>query len=282
MSCREGDSPNGVVSSFQITEETTTTKRRQLSATSLLLPTLPFDLLIEILSRLPVKLLSQLRCVCKSFNSLISDSKFAKKHLRLSTTLHRLVVSGHNSELVLFDTPIPSDFLTSSITQSQFNYPNSLKIGSASPLYVSSCDGILCFTMKQGSAVLWNPSIRKSKILSSLSLNDTWGEGDPRMSLSAYTFGYDPFIHNYKIVAISVFKDKSEVSVCTLGIDDWRRIQDFPYFGPCGPGIFVSGTVNWVIGVSTHRLICVNTSDRVIVSLDLKKEMYQKLPQPDL
>ncbi|MCI24604.1 F-box protein, partial [Trifolium medium] len=129
--------------------------------------------------------------------------------------------------------------------------------------------------MSQGSAVLWNPSIRKSKILSSLSLNNTWSNDRVKTgSLSAYTFGYDPFIRNYKIVAISVFKDRSEVSVCTLGTDDWRRIQDFPYFVPRRPGIFVSGTVNWLING------CVSTS-RVIVSLDLKKEMYQKLPQPD-
>ncbi|XP_045822488.1 F-box/kelch-repeat protein At3g23880-like [Trifolium pratense] len=47
------------------------------------LPTLPFDLIIEILSRLPVKQLLQLRCVCKSWKSLISDPKFAKKHLAL-------------------------------------------------------------------------------------------------------------------------------------------------------------------------------------------------------
>jgi hypothetical protein len=51
--------------------------------------------------------------------------------------------------------------------------------------------------------------------LSSLRLNNTWIEGV--RSLSTYSFGYDPFIHNYKIVAISVLKDKSEVNVHTLG-----------------------------------------------------------------
>ncbi|RHN69125.1 putative F-box domain-containing protein [Medicago truncatula] len=55
------------------------------------LPTLPFDLVAEILCRLPVKLLLQLRCLCKSLNSLILDPKFAKKHLRMSTTHHNLM-----------------------------------------------------------------------------------------------------------------------------------------------------------------------------------------------
>ncbi|MCI53759.1 F-box/kelch-repeat protein, partial [Trifolium medium] len=50
------------------------------------LPTLSLDLIEEILCRLPVKLLVQLRCVCKSWNALISDPKFAKKHLSRSTT----------------------------------------------------------------------------------------------------------------------------------------------------------------------------------------------------
>ncbi|RHN40756.1 putative F-box domain-containing protein [Medicago truncatula] len=63
--------------------------------TSPSLPTLPFDLIPEILSRLPVKFLLQFRCVCKSLNSLISDHKFANKHIRVSTTtlVHTLTYS---------------------------------------------------------------------------------------------------------------------------------------------------------------------------------------------
>jgi len=50
---------------------------------------LPFDLVTKILCWLPVKHLLQLRCVCKSWNSLISnDSNFARKHLRFSTSNH--------------------------------------------------------------------------------------------------------------------------------------------------------------------------------------------------
>jgi len=73
------------VSSPFPTKETISTKRRRRRKS---LPILPFDLVSEILCRLPVKLLLQLRCVCKSWNSLISDSNFAKKHLRTSTPTH--------------------------------------------------------------------------------------------------------------------------------------------------------------------------------------------------
>jgi hypothetical protein len=50
-----------------------------------LLPTLPFDMITEILLRLPLKFLMQLKRVCKPWNSLISDRKFARKHLHMST-----------------------------------------------------------------------------------------------------------------------------------------------------------------------------------------------------
>ncbi|GAB2274994.1 hypothetical protein Dimus_009762 [Dionaea muscipula] len=40
------------------------------------------DLLVEILTRLPVKSLLRFRCVCKSWNSLITNSSFIKAHVR--------------------------------------------------------------------------------------------------------------------------------------------------------------------------------------------------------
>jgi F-box interacting protein len=115
-------------------------------------------------------------------------------------------------------------------------------------------------------AVLWNPSIRTFKMLPPL-------DDKP---LSAYSFGYDHLINHYKIVDLSLCKDKTEVSVHTLGTDSWRMIHDFPYFSPlCGSGIFVSGNVNWLAldGV---------TSSCVLVSLDLKKESYQKFFLPSV
>ncbi|MCH90873.1 F-box/kelch-repeat protein [Trifolium medium] len=107
-----------------------------LTSPSSSLPTLPFDLISEILYRLPVKLLLQLQCVCKSWKSLISDPNFAKKHLRKSTPRHHLMIK-----------------------QTKFSFPNSLKKKYGTPSGVCSYDGILCFVASKGSFVLWNPSI---------------------------------------------------------------------------------------------------------------------------
>jgi hypothetical protein len=128
-----------------------TTKRHQFTRKQppppppLPLPTLSFDCVAEILSRLPLKLLLQLRYHAKFFNSLFSNLTFTKQHFRYSTKRHqRLIVSSTNTKgnLILFDSPI-QDSWASKIghTRTQITtYPNSFKIGYWAS---SSCDGIL-------------------------------------------------------------------------------------------------------------------------------------------
>jgi len=90
-------------SSRSVMEETTTMKKQILRTTtetlaslspcdsllSSLLSILSFDLFEEILCRLPLRSLMQFKCVCKSWKLLISNPKFAKKHLRISLTFCR-------------------------------------------------------------------------------------------------------------------------------------------------------------------------------------------------
>jgi len=107
------------------------------------------------------------------------------------------------------------------------------------------------------SLFLWNPSIRKVKLLPPL-------EG----ALFNISFGYHHFIDNYKVIVVS---ENNEVSVNTLGTDYWTRIEDIPYDYYIGLyGIFVSGTVNWLA-----------SNDSNILSLDLNTESYQRLLLPD-
>ncbi|CAJ2652284.1 unnamed protein product [Trifolium pratense] len=270
-------------------EETTATKRQKKFITSIetltsaptSIPTLPFDLVAEILCRLPVNLLLQLRYLCKSFNSLISDPKFAKKHLRMSAPRHHLMVGSRNklyNKLCLLDSPLPSVFSTSrrvKLTLTELNYPVSLHNGHR--LMVCSCDGILCINATR-HAILWNPSFRNFKILPPLEFEWEYN------AIPVYSFGYDRFIDSYKIIVVSNchrIKGKIEVAVHSLGTNYWRRIDDIPFSGwipEWGSGIFVSGsgTINWLVFDISNILL---TS---IVSLDLEKESYQMLSQPDL
>nr|AFK44412.1 unknown [Medicago truncatula] len=191
------DNPNDIVlTSLSLTAETTTGTTQ--------LPTLPFDVLPEILCRLPVKLLVQLRCLCKFFNSVISDPKFAKKHLQLSTKRHHLMVTSiqppHPAKKH-YDSLLLSVFSTSTVIAQTQLYPSfsTLTDGYKFVDLTCCCDGIFCCYLENDSYFLWNPSINKVKLLPPL---ENPAEDDPML----VSFGYDHFIDNYKVVAVSVKK----------------------------------------------------------------------------
>ncbi|XP_058723825.1 F-box/kelch-repeat protein At3g23880-like [Vicia villosa] len=278
----EADEGDNVFPSDSLTEETTAVKHLNSSIetpTSLSLmslPTLPFEIVVEILSRLPVKFLLQLQCVCKSWKSLISDPKFAKKHLRHAS--QSLILTLNNPDFVLIANPIASVFTqVTTITTIQLEYP--VKKQNHSAFIVGSCHGILCFAFSKdvGLAFLWNPSIRKFTILPSLE----WGY----LTSYFFSFGYDDFSDTYKVVAVCyepIFIDgvfshcENLVKVHTLGTTSWTRIQDFPHNTLIREesGKFASGAINWLTYMHTR-------SSWVILSLDLEKEFYRDLPQPD-
>ncbi|KAK2441372.1 F-box/kelch-repeat protein [Trifolium repens] len=242
-------------------------------------PSLPLDLVEEeILPRLPVKLLVQIRCVCKSWNSLISNLKFAKKHLLMSTTRRLYFLGAYNpfQRNMITSCPLQSVYTTVS---TKLEYPPDICRYSI----VGSCNGILCVVhdaySSKSSIQLWNPSIRKVREL------PPFGE-PPHPSYSHnYGFGYDSVTDNYKVVVVSFYRtpddeftDKTEVKVNTLGTNFWKNMQEFPFGTPdcIGSGTFVSGTINWVASKHWHESPC------FIVSLDLGKESFRKVLLPDL
>ncbi|RHN65301.1 putative F-box domain-containing protein [Medicago truncatula] len=239
------------------------------------LPTLPFELIEEILSRLPVKLLLQLRCSCKSWNSLISDPKFAKKHLSLSTTHNVHCITYSNKYIIIESYPLDTITATN-IAQSYLPF-------SHSAYFLGSCDGILCLAAADDSnsiiVRLWNPSIRKDKELPLLQ--------EPKKQkhvMRMYGFGYDPVGDNYKVVVflrlidsnISNFVDKYKVKVHTLGTSSWENISNFPLVFPLKKlGQFVSGTINWLASKDQSRSQC------FVAALDLGSGSYQEVLLPD-
>jgi hypothetical protein len=274
-----------------------TTKRRNRIC---LLTLLSLDLLLEILYKLPVKSLTKLKCVSKYLNSIISDTKFAKDHLRLSHTRdYHLVICPTDfiskrkwglflrKEFNFFDSSLPYvlNNNTTAILDTKLNFP--LSAYSIIAIIEDSCDGIICFSTQDSNyenhnLVVWNPCTRKFKTLPPL-------ENLPYSSMSTtfkYNIVYDHFTGNYKVVVVISYEYhmfstfcKTQVRVHTLGTNFWRRIPDFPseimgiLEGRAGK---LSGSINWVIQ-RYHE----NGFSFVILSLDLGNESYQEISQPD-
>jgi hypothetical protein len=248
-SCENNDQNKDVAAYSSMKEEITAISNQLISSVtltppphSLHTPSLPVDLVIEILCRLPVKLLLQLRCVCKSWNHLISHPKFAKKHL--STTRSRLCLVTHTNvpgKLVIASYPLDSVFtgITTNITNF-VEYQEKYPLNKFDHI-VGSYDGIVCLVNNDQKAVLlWNPSIRKFK------QSPPWKM--PRMvsysnvgSYDAvrwtYGFGYDHVSDAYKVVVAISYTvcynrtdvDKTELKVYTLGTNVWKTVrEEFP------------------------------------------------------
>ncbi|XP_058785034.1 F-box/kelch-repeat protein At3g23880-like [Vicia villosa] len=234
------------------------------------LPYLPIDLVPDIFCWLPVKLLVQLRCMCKSWNSLISDRSFTRKHLSLSTT-RRLHYQHKPREFIHNSYPLES-VLTNRSTKVPERWVHLNCIA-------GSCDGILCISDKPNClALFWNPSIRKFK------------ESPPFQNFeilnkvySTYGFGYDRVSDNYKVVVLynsePDFPTITTVKIHTLGTNFWKTIPTFPsgtHVFDEQSGTHVRGTLNWIAYTGRRQ-----QGPLLIASFDLGKESYQKLLPPD-
>ncbi|CAK8564709.1 unnamed protein product [Lathyrus sativus] len=258
------------------------TKKRNPTIIDSLLHTLTFDLKIEILSRLPVKLLLQLTLICKSLNSIIFNPNFVQKHLSISTT-RRLHLASYSSLFNLKSYPLQSLFtgITTNFTQLGFPFYN-INTNVTDFYYIAcSCHGILCLADHyQYTVVLWNPSVRKFKILPPFEY--------PKYGTKVHVnhgFGYDRVSGHYKVVVryhkrstgSGIHEDTTTVKVLTLGTDYWKTVPTFP-FGTIfdfDAGKCVSGTINWLAYTKTYRVV-----QPFIVSFDLAKESFQKIFLP--
>ncbi|CAK8564852.1 unnamed protein product [Lathyrus sativus] len=254
------------------------------------LPSLPIDLVGEIFCRLPVKLLLQLRCMCKSWNSLISDPLFTRKHLSLSTTSrlhyayykyepHELIHDSFSLESVLTNIPTKFNRCDRSGRRGRCGRDRCGRFGCGRNLYnsiVGSCDGILCVCDKsKGVVILWNPCFKKFKESPPFENSEILTQVS-----SGFGFGYDHVSENYKVVVLYYSKYnlfKTKVKVHTLGTNCWKTIESFPFGAhEQRSSIYIRGTLNWIVYTEWPR-----KDPRFIVSFDLGKESYQTLLPPD-
>ncbi|XP_058216960.1 F-box/kelch-repeat protein At3g23880-like [Rhododendron vialii] len=255
-----------ICSFFLVCSSAQTTKK----TSPIPLPNLPPEIIVEILSRVPVKPLLRFRCACKSWRSLISHRQFAKTHLSLASSMdtfytsHRLLIIG------LFSGVTSCSLYSIDVVELDYPLCRETRGVWGGVRILGDCDGLMCIKSKC-ILFLWNPSTRKSKKLPSLNLPPA------HVVLDGFGLGYDASIDDYKVVLM--LKDwrsigiALEVKVYTLRTDSWRRIGDFPHDRPYYrllPGVFLNGALHWKLD-----------SNRLIVSLDLAKETYGEFLEPE-
>ncbi|XP_047314352.1 F-box protein CPR1-like [Impatiens glandulifera] len=125
---------------------------------------LPDEILELILSRLPVKCLLNLRCVSKSWLTLISRPKFVKLHLKQSVqtkinlSLYLSCINRPSSFYrVDFDSLEKNDGYLQPV---EVNYNPLSHLDNRTNIY-GSCDGLICISNSMDIVLLWNSSTRR-------------------------------------------------------------------------------------------------------------------------
>ncbi|RHN64346.1 putative F-box domain, galactose oxidase/kelch, beta-propeller, F-box associated interaction [Medicago truncatula] len=190
---------------------------------------LPHELITQILVRLPVKALIQLKWVSKSWFSLISDPHCANLHFQLTTstaqTPPRILAIMEDSPHEVYSI----DFESSHYYASLVNLTKSCLIPQShnfpSVEIKGSCRGFIffhCFS----SLYLWNPS-------TGLHIQIPLSHFDSKLkkyhSNHLYGFGYDHSTDDYLVVSISYhpydYNDSSHLEFFSLRNNIWKQIE---------------------------------------------------------
>ncbi|XP_058726854.1 F-box/kelch-repeat protein At3g23880-like [Vicia villosa] len=189
---------------------------------------IPQDLIVDVLSFLPVKSVIRFKCMNKTFHSLISNPNFVKLHLhRYPRNQGISFVSTSQGDaatlkVVSLSQNPPIHFTVPNDPYFQDKYKDCFYI-------VGSCNGLLCLShYTYGSSRekwfrIWNPATRTL-------VYEIRFKGDCGFNIDGgllnLTFSYDTSRDTYKLVRF--VQDRTDVKVLKLGDNVWRKIQNSP------------------------------------------------------
>uniref|UniRef100_A0A5B7BI14 Putative F-box protein CPR30-like n=1 Tax=Davidia involucrata TaxID=16924 RepID=A0A5B7BI14_DAVIN len=245
---------------------------------------LPRDIIIDILSRLPVRSLLRFKCVCKPWYALFKNPNFITKHFN-QTTSHSTTNNKDNTCFLY----TPRDSNTSNSNRSisllsnneTLNIPIDLDIPFLSiskPFRISgSCNGLVCLSIVPLASIilLWNPATRVFKDLpaspiarpQSLPIKVVLG------------FGFDQKTNDYRVLRIVYYcYPLNQVEMYSLSTNSWREIKaDIRFLifeSSCS--VFFKGRFHWT-AVGFQEL----NGREVIVSFDMDDEKLHYIMPPD-
>ncbi|XP_061341819.1 F-box/kelch-repeat protein At3g23880-like [Gastrolobium bilobum] len=239
--------------------------------------TLPDELIVEILLRLPVRSLLRFKCVCKSWLTFISDPQFAKSQFDLATPTHRLFLEPAYPPLVVpIDTEasLHDDSAIVHLTVPHTLFPS---LHSYYLQIYGSCRGfILLRYVNYDNIFLWNPSTGAQKLL------PYPHQLVPRYREEfLYGFGYDSSTDDYLIVIWVWHTDwKSDIHFFSFKTNSWNKTEgiNFPHGDYLEEifrfGLLLNGALHWL--AYPNGSVIHNT----IVAFDLTERSLLEIPLP--
>ncbi|KAK4727033.1 hypothetical protein R3W88_031950 [Solanum pinnatisectum] len=177
-----------------------------------------YDEIACILSKLPVESLQHFKIVHKSWCSIINDPNFIKMQIKESSS------NVHNKNTLNFIENNSISYMNSQVVPLQ--PPNFHMSQDVSYPLVSSCNGLL-YMVYSLKIFIWNPTIRKYKIVKNLNHL----KRVKRYESTLYGFAYDSISDDYKIIATFVFNAKDSchiVGIYSVKNQSWKKIDTIP------------------------------------------------------
>ena len=254
---------------------------------------LPDDIVFNILASLPVKSVIRFRCLCKSWDSSITSPNFISTHLKLNNHNHGARLLFLSSTRSSIDTQV----ICTVTCECTFDLISKIQLPLCLPptRIVGSINGLLCLSKQyyyvphSNHVYLWNPSIRKFKMISNTSsiLNTTLFHS------SATGLGYHSQTNDYKVVRIFCWPRLNQIAVSppqaeiySLSLGSWRRLPGLfrpgvifhNIFDSSLPAPFVSGALHWLAHVSKSEKE--PWQQRCILTFDVNKDKFGLIPLP--
>ncbi|KAK4789516.1 hypothetical protein SAY86_016820 [Trapa natans] len=245
---------------------------------------LPFELITEILLKVPAKDLLRCRCVSKRWCFLIDSACFI--HQQLVHSIHsfsnQTLFIRHKSVLRNIDLDsLAQDFSAgAAVSLTEINYP--LMCYSDEIKLLGSCNGLICLSNVADDVIIWNPSLRKHRFLPNFGVKARKRSERPLLSVCVYGFGFVHKSDDYKLLRLVQYisrPSESDVCVYSMSSNSWRQIHDMPYslIYPRKMGVFVDMALHWIM---TPELV--PDSPNYIVGFNLESEDFSVIPQPDV
>ncbi|XP_059628475.1 F-box/kelch-repeat protein At3g06240-like [Cornus florida] len=232
---------------------------------------LPEEILVDILSRLPVKSLCRFKCVSIPWHSLITDPRFVKTHLNRNNRCEKIIVNSDS----LYSVDCTEASNNHDVTATKLDMPSNIHC----TYILGSCNGLILVADKdQLPKFLLNPSTREFKELPKFSIEPI------HYRFRMYGFGYDSSTDEYKVVLVwfSWCCSYTHISFYTWRTDSWafRYVHDFPYEPRVlfSVGVHVNGSLHWLADKCSKDSPSVKLY--VICAFDLTREEFRDLVVP--
>ncbi|MBA0640291.1 hypothetical protein Goklo_023244 [Gossypium klotzschianum] len=247
--------------------------------------TLPHEIIVDILSRLPITSLVQFKFVCKGWRALAQDPLLADMQLswKAPTT---------NPCLILHcDFPIRNQlyFVDLSVHNHDKDKVKRLYVPFQTSMpefdVVGTCNGLLCLSdsLYNDALYVYNPFT-----MDFMELPKSRQYSDQEV---VFGFGFHPKTKQYKVVKIVYYRNtssssysrarrvvypQSDVQVFTLGTSAWRSLGKVAYQLIRRPSeALVNGRLHWVSRPRRYY------PARRLMSFDLEDEQFREVPKPD-